>query len=330
MAIALSPLEVEKSHNRYGYGKSKQPDGDKVTQYPGADFNDVARGLVVARFDPATTEHFDHARNIQIQLKERERQAQEADDPGEKTRAELPVPCVPQRPREQRDHKQTEGRHRDRDRDGVPGLECRDLGQFFVPGLVPLFPPSLKHRVERPQHNQSKQAYDAGEAEPFQPVIVDGQKEVLFRQLSQDQAQDQRRTGPVGLHHDPSQRAKGEHRDDVAQRVVFRKGADVTQNQNERNYQGASHLGDFGDLSQKEKTDRRRDDVGNDNDPHEGKGQREMAAFGGRGQHLRSRNQTLDEKCAQQDRRADAAGNPKGDGRDHRAAQGRMVRCGRA
>ena len=87
------------------------------------------------------------------------------------------------------------------------------------------------------------------------------------------------------------------------------------------------NLGDPGDFSQKEKTDGRRDDVGNDNDPHEGKGQREVAALGLRGQHRRPRNQTLNEKSAQEDRRAHAAGNAKGHGWDHGAAQGGMVRC---
>src|SRR5262249_10950870 len=64
----------------------------------------------------------------------------------------------------------------------------------------------------------------------------------------------------------------------------------------------------------------------NDNDPHEGKGQREVAAPGLRGKHRRPRNQALNEKSAQEYRRAHAAGNAKGDGWDHGAAQGGMVR----
>lgn len=70
------------------------------------------------------------------------------------------------------------------DRDGLLGLEFRDLCYLFVLGLVPLFPPSLKQRIECPKHSQSKESYDAGEAEPIHPVIVDGKKEVLFRQRS--------------------------------------------------------------------------------------------------------------------------------------------------
>ena len=69
-------LEVEKSRNRYGYGKSKQPDGDKVAQYPSGDFDGLARqarGLLVTCFNQAMADRFDSACNIQIQLKERER-----------------------------------------------------------------------------------------------------------------------------------------------------------------------------------------------------------------------------------------------------------------
>jgi hypothetical protein len=91
-------FEVEKRHDRYSYGKSKEPDGDKVAQYPSGDFDGLApqaRGIPVACFDQAMADRFDSACNIQIQLKERQRQTQEPDDPGEKTGTELPVPSLP-------------------------------------------------------------------------------------------------------------------------------------------------------------------------------------------------------------------------------------------
>ena len=69
-------LEVEKSRNHDGYGKSKQPDGDKVAQYPGGDFDGLARqarGLLVTCLDQAMADRFDSACNIQVQLKQRER-----------------------------------------------------------------------------------------------------------------------------------------------------------------------------------------------------------------------------------------------------------------
>src|SRR6516165_10613939 len=38
-------LEVEKSRSRDGYGKSKQPDGDKVAHYPSGNFGGLARAV---------------------------------------------------------------------------------------------------------------------------------------------------------------------------------------------------------------------------------------------------------------------------------------------
>ena len=101
--------------------------------------------------------------------------------------------------------------------------------------------------------------------------------------------------------------------------------ADEDQHQDDRDQPVALHRGDARQAVEKEEADRDRDDVGDDDGPDHGVGDRDVL-----GQHVRPGNQAEQQKTAEQDRHRGAAGDAEGDGRNQRAAFLGVVRRARS
>ena len=160
--------------------------------------------------------------------------------------------------------------------------------------------------------------------EPARPIRPGGNPEVSLRDGSQHQAYEQRWPLPIELDHEPTEGAENQHHDHVAETVFDGESAKINQQEKERDKQGSSYIGDFCELLEKKKTDRNGNDVGNDNDPDEGEGKREML---GRIQHVGARHDPLDQERAEQDRRGDAARDAKGNRGNQIPSSGRVIGC---
>src|SRR5216117_28905 len=128
-------------------------------------------------------------------------------------------------------------------------------------------PPGLHERIGDDQDRQEEEHHDDGTPEPGGSVSSRRDVQVVFRELPQDQTEDERRPGPSGRDHRIAKGAEDEHRDQIPVAVVCRVAAD----EDEKHDEGDEEMGPDGrelrELVDEHEARTHRDDVREDDRP---------------------------------------------------------------
>ena len=92
---------------------------------------------------------------------------------------------------------------------------------------------------------------------------------MMLHRLAQDQAKNQRRPGPIDVDHHEADKAKQQGNPHVEHRVGSRVPAQKDKHHNAWDEEGTAHVGKPGELVEKQKAKRHRDNVRNHNEPNE-------------------------------------------------------------
>ena len=171
------------------------------------------------------------------------------------------------------------------------------------------------NRVDDGDHDEDFDCHDDRAVIQPLPVTVYLGREliVVLHQPAKYQCENQWRTGPATLLHPVTQNPEGKTDPPVAHGIGRDPGAHEQHGDDARNDQVSRHERDLVDMTGEQHQQRRRHHVRHDDGPDHAEGQRQVD-----GEHVRPGAQPLDHQRAQQDRRADAAGNTERHGGNER------------
>src|SRR3970282_1000307 len=152
-------------------------------------------------------------------------------------------------------------------------------------------------------YSKDNEGNDAGENQPLAAVGGGRDPKIVFRDLTQDQSQDQRRPRPALQDHVVAHDAEYKSNDEIVEAVIGGEGADKDKQEKKRDEQPAADEGERGKLVKDEKADRGDDEIGDDQNPNHRKGHVEA-----RLEHLGAGLETDDQQGAEKKGQAAASG----------------------